>query len=106
MRVSHPGLRADARAFHLRAFGDTAARDVCPVRRPVGASFFLIPYAIELQPVGPATSYCAAQEVSGGNEGVGSGAAAGRLESYGKAATAEQVKQYEENIRSALHSTM
>ena len=55
---SHPGLRADARAFHLRAFGDTAARDVCPVRRPVGASFFLIPYAIELQPVGPATSYC------------------------------------------------
>ena len=57
VRVSHPGLRADVRALHLRAFGDTAARDVCPVRRPVGASFFLIPYAIELQPVGPATSY-------------------------------------------------
>eukprot|EP00966_Prymnesium_polylepis_P297237 6867764-Prymnesium_polylepis.2 len=53
------GLRADgdARAFHLRALGDTAARDVSPVRRPVGASFFLIPYAIVLQPVGPATSY-------------------------------------------------
>ena len=48
------GLRADARAFHLRALGDTAARDVHRVRHPVRASFFLIPYAIELhlQPVG------------------------------------------------------
>ena len=54
-----PGLslRADARAFHLRALGDTAARDVSPVRRPVGESFFLTPYAVVLQPVGPATSY-------------------------------------------------
>ena len=52
-----------------------------------------------------ATVRAAAQEVSGGNEkelaAVLQLAASSR-----KAATAEQVKQYEENIRSALHSTM